>query len=133
MPEHRCLRPEFTAQLAARLLAGESINLIGAHGQGRRRTLQDLQSLLPDRLSVQQVDLQRDNIDLKTWLIQFANIASPTLLILHNFHCVSDPDIFKQLNLLKSNKHLTCLYVSEEVLTGQPLNAENLLLPPLKI
>ncbi|MES0371882.1 MAG: hypothetical protein ABUK11_06340 [Mariprofundaceae bacterium] len=131
MPEQH-LRPEFTKQLAARLLAGESINLIGAHGQGRRRTLQDLRSILPAKLSVHQLDLQRDSVNLGEWLTQFINITSPTLLILHNFHCLSEPDIFKQLNHLNSNKYLSCLYVSEEVLTELSLDAENLQLPALE-
>ena len=132
MPKQLLLRPEFTQQLAERLLQGSHINLISPHGQGRRRTLQDLRHLLPDTLLIQQVDLQRDNIDLSRWLMQFTGITSPTLLILHNFHCMHDPDIFKQLNQLTSNKHLTCLYVSEEVLADLPLDAENLLLPPLE-
>ena len=133
MSNHALLRPEFTRSLAAQLLQGTSVNLIGAHGQGRRQTLEDLRQLLPDTLPVQQVDLQRDQIDLNRWLMQFANTASPTLLILHNFHCAHDPDIFKQLAQLKNNKHLTCLYVSEEVLKKLPLDAENILLPPMEV
>lgn len=131
MPEQH-LRPEFTKQLAARLLAGESINLIGAHGQGRRRTLQDLRSIVPCTLSVHQVDLQRDHVNLSEWLMQFDNTTSPTLLILHNFHCLNETGIFQQLNQLNSNNCLSSLYVSEKLQTELPLDAENLLLPALE-
>ena len=76
MSKQPLLRPEFTQQLAARLLQGTNINLIGAHGQGRRRTLGDLQHLLADTIPIQKIDLQRDNIELSIWLMQFTNTRS---------------------------------------------------------
>ncbi len=53
-----CLRPRFTFQLCDALLAGESINVISPHGQGRRRTLQDLQRILSKSWRIFQVDMK---------------------------------------------------------------------------
>jgi len=60
-----CLRPEFTQSLATRLLAGQSINLISPHGQGRRRTLQDLRHTLGQSLVIYQISMRDYHADIK--------------------------------------------------------------------
>ncbi len=98
------LRPAFTQKLAERVLAGECINLIGAHGSGRRQTLTDLSSLLTGHMRILTADMkftaddypgtlatlcQQADIpatDFATLLSQIgeAKISRPTLLVLHN-------------------------------------------------
>lgn len=52
------LRPQFTRELANRLLHGGSINLTAAHGLGRRRTVADLRTILPQDLRLLYADMK---------------------------------------------------------------------------
>jgi len=100
------LRPALTRALAARLLDGASINLTAPHGLGRRRTLQDLRSVLPPVTRVLHADLKfcadnfpatfqdlcnqagtpNTNIRHLGHLIEaLAKRSESTLLVLHNF------------------------------------------------
>ena len=63
-----CLRPEFTYSLADRLICGESINLISPHGQGRRRTLEDLCRFLPGSTMAIQINMRFYCLDFKGFL-----------------------------------------------------------------
>jgi len=63
-----CLRPEFTYSLADRLICGESINLISPHGQGRRRTLEDLCTFLPGSTMTIQINMRFYLLDFKGFL-----------------------------------------------------------------
>ncbi len=56
------LRPEFTALLTAKILTGESLNLISPHGQGRRRTLHDLRHNLPKPLQLFHFNMRNINV-----------------------------------------------------------------------
>ena len=131
MSNQQLLRPEFISQLAEHLLQGEHINLIAKHGQGRRQTLQDLQHLLANKMDIHCIDLRRDNIELSTWLKAFAHVTTPTLLMMHNFHCVYDVLVFEQLKNMQHNKNLRFLSVCEIVRNQAPENSNNLILPPL--
>ncbi len=130
MTEQRHLRPEFTQKLAEQLFNGAHINLISPHGQGRRRTLQDLRHALPDTLSVFQTDLKTHEGDLKTWVSQ-AITTKQTLLILHNFHLLSDISVLEQLNTIKKQHNIALLYVSEKTEQNLLIHAENVLLPSI--
>jgi len=135
MTKQYALRLEFTKQLVARLLDGESINLISPHGQGRRRTLQDLRTLLPDSISVQQLDLRRDSVDPGDWLSQTVDSSRKTLLILHNFNELNQENSSSQpfielLNSISKQPALSLLAVSEKRVT-QSLRITPLLLPVL--
>jgi len=139
MPADCCLRPEFTKQLKRHLLKGESINLIAPHGQGRRRTLQDLRSLLPYSHSMQQLDLRRDRIDPNQWLSEVIDNSVKTLLILHNIDepgpngaPVNNPQFIAQLNRLQQLSNISLLCVSEHALDSQ-IQCKPLSLPPLTI
>lgn len=102
-----CLRPEFTAALAGFILSGESVNLISPHGQGRRRTLEDLRQFIPGSTMIIQLNMMLYCHDIKGFLKAVAshfnhpekNIISlgglfnqlekenkKVLLILHNFN-----------------------------------------------
>lgn len=86
MSEKPLLRPEFTRMLAGKILQGSNINLSGAHGQGRRRTLEDLSHILPAAVQVYQFDFRRDHDDLLNWLESCDIHKAQTLFILHNFN-----------------------------------------------
>jgi len=79
------LRHEFTHNLAERLLRGDSINLQGEHGLGRRQTVEELCSLLPENISVSRLDIRRDKIDPERWLSESMVLPGRKILILHNF------------------------------------------------
>jgi len=135
MPAKDCLRPDFTLKLKNHLLRGESVNLISPHGQGRRRTLQDLRSLLPDSIVVQQLDLRRDPVDPVDWLSQAVESSRKTLLILHNFDELSEENssnqqFIEQLNSIEMQSTLSLLTVSEKRAI-QSLQTTPLLLPIL--
>ncbi|MDQ6977244.1 MAG: hypothetical protein Q9M75_03950 [Ghiorsea sp.] len=77
------LRPAFTQQLAAHLLAGKSINLYAPHGRGRRQTLDDLMSLLLD-VKVQKIDLKRERNNWENWLKETLKLPCQAIVIIHN-------------------------------------------------
>jgi len=100
------LRPAFTKALAARLVAGESINLTAPHGYGRRQTVSELRSILPASMRVLYADMKFCLDDCTALLANLAAQAgleevvihdlgqvirglsenpAPALLILHNF------------------------------------------------
>ena len=113
------LRPTFTKKLAALLLAGQHINLISPHGQGRRRTLQDLKSLLPADLFIKQIDLK--DLGLSEYQSLLSEAAKSlvmekksVLLILHNFNAMNH---FSDVQQLLNTKHISLLTVSEK--TGE--------------
>jgi len=105
MPDN-LLRPAFMRALAACLEHGASINLTAPHGFGRRRTLQDLRTVLAAEMHILHADmkfcandftgmladlcaqthLHVSNIGHLGQLIEaLAQKPEPALLILHNF------------------------------------------------
>jgi len=134
MAEHPILRPEFTRILADHLLLGSNINLSGAHGQGRRRTLQDLCHTLPDSVRIHQFDFRRDRSDPLNWLKQDDYNSNQTLLILHNFNEMeasgkSQPFLDLLIQLCARNDiSLLCVTECEE---QNSLKLESFRLPPL--
>lgn len=139
-----CLRPAFTEALVNKLTGGQTINLIGKHGQGRRRTLDDVKRCLPDSILVLHVDMKSyrqsytgfiealwqqcaneaaapDN--LAGLLTALRSGARPTLLILHNFDVLRinldldthySPRFFDHLNNIKRRANMSLLVVSEK-------------------
>jgi len=136
------LRPEFTSQITNQLLAGESINLISPHGQGRRRTLHDLRQNLPSSLQVFHINMRIYKHDYKAF---YTNLFIPdtqpstafesfdillnhiearhqkNLLILHNFDELRkgkeidrryDEGFFLALNSIKQRRNMALLCVS---------------------
>ena len=133
MMKDQCLRPEFTYQLLESLRQGESINLISPHGQGRRRTLQDLCRVLPESwrvLKVNMRDVERRKLSLLNALLEQVNIESVSnihdfiskinktsiyhLIIIHNFDLLTDLNVIDYLNEIKRYPHLLLLCVSEK-------------------
>lgn len=154
------LRPDFTRELAARLLAGESINLTATHGLGRRRTLTDLRAIFPQQFRVLHADMKFCAADFSHMLhdlceqaglsntdIQHAGdliaglAASPEgcLLVLHNIDLLRsaphdrrfDSDLLPHLSGFAQHSHLALLTVSEALYTDWPLPCNALELPPL--
>jgi len=143
-----CLRPEFTQQLLESLLHSENINLISPHGQGRRRTLQDLRSIAPQSWSFLQVDMRdvkKGDISLLDELVKQAKIENITsfddfidildnnsnycLIIIHNFNILTDLNVISCLNKIEKYTHVSLLCVSEEKQSGSALLAKDYLLP----
>jgi len=142
------LRPKFTFQLREALLAGESINLISPHGQGRRRTLQDLQIIFPKSWRIFQVDMkavEKSGSTLLGELLKQANIrnianihgflsklnktSTYSLIILHNFHLLTDLNVISCLNEMRNYPYLSLLCVSEEKQKNSTLLARACMLP----
>lgn len=155
------LRPTFTSKLAKRLLNGDSINLIGQHGQGRRRTLIDLRHHLGDSMQIYHMNMRLYPSDYKAFLKDFnsqANHLSPadsrlssllsllsnsrqkSLLILHNFdelmtapkHPEGYPEHFlDQLNRIDYLESIALLTISEKRELAARLHIEEMVLPTL--
>ncbi|MDQ6969952.1 MAG: hypothetical protein Q9M16_05540 [Mariprofundus sp.] len=111
--DNTSLRPEFTSELSHQLLAGASLNMISPHGQGRRRTLQDLQHQLPASLQIIHMNIRsyvsdytgffnhacaQSNIatappeNLAELLDHIESGSKQQLFILHNFDELRPPD-----------------------------------------
>ena len=153
------LRPEFTAALAHKLLAGACINLVSPHGQGRRRTLADLRAVLPDALQIFQIDMRihkddyqgfYDNLHVQlgcptmdtnqiTLLLDLLEeSAQPCLLILHNFDELRHRKAVKggynshfmhALNSIPGRTNIGLLCVSECAHQHYLLSADGAMLP----
>ncbi len=143
-----CLRPRFTFQLCDALLAGESINLISPHGQGRRRTLQDLHVIFPKSWRILQVDMKAvetsdssflDALFAQAKIKNIANIydlmselnktSTYNLMIIHNFDLLTDLNVISCLNEMKNYPYLSLLCVSEEKQKNSTLLARDCMLP----
>ncbi|NWF35574.1 hypothetical protein [Mariprofundus sp. KV] len=148
-----CLRPEFTAALAGFILSGESVNLISPHGQGRRRTLEDLHQFIPGSTMIIQLNMLLYCHDLKGFLKAIAsyfnhpetNVNSlgglfdqlekenqKVLLILHNFDQLWNGSTLKDgysgsfledLNRLRE-REITLLCVTEHADQHDQLQAD---------
>lgn len=151
------LRPEFTRTLTKRLSEGSCINLISPHGQGRRRTLEDLCRCLPETMHVLQANLRNSPQSLSAMLAGLAaqaeldgadsledllNILTRrtgrSLLILHNLDELQpgaasgyDDAFFAALSGICNHAGIALLCVSERVPEDWPLQIESILLPPL--
>ena len=152
------LRPAFTHALAARLTNGESINLTAAHGLGRRRTVQDMQTLLPPGMLVLYADMKfcaddfpatlnelraqaglkdEDVLDLGQLIETLGQAKKPALLILHNFDLLRnqphdplfDSALLLHLADFADHANLALLTVSETIYADWPLPCEHLPLP----
>ena len=143
-----CLRPEFTHQLLDVLLQGKSINLISPHGQGRRRTLLDVRRIFPQSWRVIQLDMQvvengtTSLLDECLKQIKFENISSIYelmfemneisiyhLMIIHNFHLLTDLNVISCLNKIEKYPYISLLCVSEEKKEQSSLLATDFMLP----
>jgi len=139
-----CLRPEFTTLLAARLLDGESLNLISPHGQGRRRTLDDLHNILPTKSLIIQMNMRTYRSDYKGFietfmdsfdcrdhhikcLSEFLELLSKekqkVIIILHNFDEIRNSKasehgfsniFFSDLNTIRNQPNIALLCVCEQ-------------------
>lgn len=150
------LRPDFTARLGQQLGKGACINLVGPHGQGRRRTLADLRQQLPDHMRVWQLNMHTYQHDAAAFLTELqqqstctgsfnrlletmASAASPGLLILHNFDTLQTSgstaaygaDFFHTLNQISNIRHLALLCVNTQQRTHELLRLDNWPLPAL--
>ena len=123
------LRPEFTETLADKLLAGGCVNLISPHGQGRRRTLKDLSSILEGGLVIKQFNLREQQQDLLSLITAFLNNENQGLFILHNFELLGDQTLIPWLNKIKLVPRLSLLTVSEDESSQVLLDIEALKLP----
>lgn len=157
---YKLLRPEFTKQLAERLLQGESINLTAPHGFGRRRTLQDLKTLLPASMGVLQADMKdcandyaatltglyeqaglsgKEDACFKSLITMLAEKAHPSLLVLHNFDLLRcqphdpryDQALLPYLAGFRQYPKLSLLTVCEMAYADWPLPCSTLTIPPL--
>jgi len=130
------LRPEFTRLLAERLLRGESINLQGEHGTGRRQTVEELCTLLPDDLSVYRFDFRRDQSDPNPWFSQSVSRKGKRLLILHNFDELdatkrANREFIERLSGIAEQGGIPLLLVTVSLPPEWGLNIDTLPLPPL--
>lgn len=151
-----CLRPEFTCRLAGRFTEGACINLISPHGQGRRRTLEDLRNLLGESVRVVQANLRDclhsasllqaglcrqagcNDTSLDALAEHLARSSEKWLIILHNFDELQtgeesgfDNHFFKTLNSVATTANIALLCVSESAVHGLPLHLEAIDLPPV--
>ncbi|MDQ6998878.1 MAG: hypothetical protein Q9M17_09200 [Mariprofundus sp.] len=149
-----CLRPVFTASLANTLLAGACVHLISAHGQGRRRTLQDLRHILSGSLQIFHMNMRSHKTDYKDFIYdltlqsgsnpsttqcldsilnQIENKIQKSLLILHNFdelrctesiHTGYSSLFFQALNSIQHRKNIALLCVSEHAFDHYLIQAD---------
>jgi len=149
--DYACLRPEFTQQLVSQLQSHRCVNLISLHGQGRRRTLQDLKHVLPKHWLPLQVDMRaaqhdvgeplavlcslyaqaiKDDISNIDELIKKSNEYSAyILIIIHNFELLNDDGVVSALNKLYQNDNILLLCVFEKKSDTGLSNAVDCYLP----
>ncbi len=150
------LRADFTHDLAEQLLQGRGVRLYGEHGLGRRETLADLASLLPDECRILKANLRNypDSLSsmlsdltgqadteagsLASLLTQLQASETHTIIILHNFDELNfgketgyDPDFIDLLNGIGQRDHLSLLTVTVSPAPLHGLNLDLLPLPPL--
>lgn len=135
--EH-CLHPTFIKFLIEKIKRGQPINVIGAHGVGRRRTLDDLQQCLTGHYLLLRIDCQRDvegyasfirvlarqlnmqaesGMGLNDCLAHMLASSQPILFILHNFDVLRgkpqfDAPFFDQLNRIAYQAKVCLLCVT---------------------
>jgi len=134
--EYVCLRPEFTQQLVEQLQKQGCVHLISPHGQGRRRTLQDLKHVLPKGWIALQMDMRvapsdvdaffaalcslyaqaihDDIVDMDALINKSAEYSDYILIVVHNVELLNDDDVVLALNKLCQNHHILLLYVFEK-------------------
>lgn len=152
------LRPRFTRELAKRLLHAGSVNLISPHGQGRRRTLADLRTLLGDSMQLLQANIRNyphSASQLVHDLCHQAGCSDGTLealskhlvqgnrrwlIILHNIDELHpgnssgfNDSFFNALNSIAGLSAVALLCVSEYPVGDWPLSTDPLPLPPLSV
>ncbi|MDX8398155.1 MAG: hypothetical protein R8K49_07550 [Mariprofundaceae bacterium] len=117
-----------TQDLMTKLECYRCVNLISPHGQGRRRTLRDIQYLLPDDWQLLKVDMKMienqaeavlsslcvqakmNNIPDFTCLFEALNKkANRVLIIIHNFDILDDSSVYLALNELHQYEYLMLL------------------------
>jgi len=130
------LRPEFTRLLAERLLRGDNINLQGEHGLGRRQTVNELCSLIPEEISVSRLDIRRDKVDPEQWLSKSIRLPGRKLLILHNFDELnfekeSTRSFTEQLTIAGKRDDIALLMVTVSLPAAWEADIDSLPLPPL--
>jgi len=148
--DKQCLRPEFTYQLLGSLVQAKSIRLISPHGQGRRRTLQDLRRLFPESWDVLQLDMRGiENTELAcvNELSKQAKIENIStihdlfhkmdktsiyfLVIVHNFDLLTDINVISCLNSIEKYPYISLLCVSDKIQQKTALFAKDCMLPAI--
>ncbi|MDQ6984575.1 MAG: hypothetical protein Q9M44_07645 [Ghiorsea sp.] len=122
------LRPAFTQQLADHLLSGQSIYLVSPHGRGRRQTLEDLLPLL-SRVTVQKIDLKRQQDTWERWLERTLALSSQAVVIIHNFNDYFSSSIASDLAKMSQQDNLTFLCVVEHEITHDLFSSRSMVLP----
>ena len=137
-----CLRPVFTKLLVQKIKCDFSLNLIGEHGLGRRRTLDDVQQCLGDEVRVlrinlkfykesytaflkelgRQLDVQTEKATSLTDLFTKVEcLNKPVLVLLHNFDAILnnpkldpafDSSFFDHLNSIRNQKNMSLICVT---------------------
>ncbi|MDM8565911.1 hypothetical protein QUF74_09690 [Candidatus Halobeggiatoa sp. HSG11] len=116
MPNYNhCLRPIFTENIVMTLIRGESINIYGARGQGRKRLLEDLRKCQLDDTQMLLINMRNFACSYQGFLEAFAkeigyigdaapklgdlvnelerdNGGRKTVILLHNFDSLFDND-----------------------------------------
>lgn len=107
------LRPEFTMKLSLKVLLGGFVNLVGPHGQGRRRTLSDLFEVLPASMPIIFYDLKQGEEELISLLALFAGQHGQVLFVLHNVNLLQNRKLLEALIEEAAKHHKALLTVSE--------------------
>lgn len=136
---------------------GDCIVLVSPHGQGRRRTLEDLRGCLPASMPAFQANLRNYPSSLQAMLADLTSqtslapmdsldglidrlpqLSERTLIILHNFDELQpgrisgyDDAFFETLNGIRKRPGIALLCVSERLPENWPLHIETVPLPPL--
>ncbi len=127
------LRPTFTQHLAKQLLDCKHINLMSPHGQGRRRTLDDINQVLPTHVDVFQVDLKREQngYDCLRLHLEAHEENKQGIVILHNFYGSGAV----KSSLFQALQQFGLLCVSEDLVSSEHGNHKhdfiNVMLPAI--
>ena len=127
------LRSDFTMKFSFKVLMGGFVNLVGAHGQGRRRTLSDLFKILPSSMPIIMHDLKNGEDALESLLDAFSNHHGQSLFVLHNVNLLQNKGVLEALIVESEKRHKCLLTVSETVndLSQEPDTV--LVIPPLTV
>jgi len=127
------LRPEFTMKLSVKVLMGGFVNLVGPHGQGRRRTLSDLFEVLPASMPIIFYDLKQGEEEMDSLLKLFTSQLGQVLFVLHNVNLLQNSKVLEALIAEAEKPHKALLTVSESVADLEQTPDAELLIPQLTV
>ena len=112
---------------------GGFVNLVGCHGQGRRRTLSDLFKVLPASMPIIFHDVKKGEEELEALLELFAGQQGQVLFVLHNVNLLQNRKLLEALIIEAESLHKALLTVSESAADLEQTPDAEVMIPQLSV